>query len=107
MRAAIEWENAEGIYNLGDERPLTLQSFLDRLAEHWGFPKPWRAPMWSFYCAAMCIEVGAWFTRRTAPLTRDFIRIGRASYVADTTRMKSDLIARLTYPTFDQGIMLL
>jgi hypothetical protein len=41
--AAIEGANVRGIYNPGDEAPLTLQEFLDHAAVHWGTPKPWWA----------------------------------------------------------------
>src|SRR2546427_5777030 len=46
--AAIEGEHVSGVYNLGDDQPVTLQEFLDRVAAHWGFPKPWRLPRWCF-----------------------------------------------------------
>ena len=44
--AAIEGEHVSGVYNLGDDQPVTLQEFLDTVAGHWGFPKPWRLPRW-------------------------------------------------------------
>ncbi len=33
--AAIERPSVHGIYHLGDDAPMTLQEFLDRLASHW------------------------------------------------------------------------
>lgn len=107
VQAAIEGPDVRGIYNLGDDAPLTLQEFLDRAALHWGTPKPWRAPAWTFYLAAWCVETYARIFRTASPLTRDFIKIGMASYVADTTRMKAELIPQLTYPGLDEGIELL
>jgi nucleoside-diphosphate-sugar epimerase len=107
VEAAIEWTGVHGVYNLGDEAPLTLQEFLDRAAVHWGTPRPWRAPTWSFYLAAWCVEAYALIFRTASPLTRDFIKIGMASYVADTTRMKEELLPELLHPRLDDGIGLL
>lgn len=114
-QAAIEKPDASGIYNLGDAGPLTLQEFLDRAAtERWGgaWPwhrghRPWRAPEWAFYTAAALTEAFAAVFRTRAPLTRDFIRIGMASYVMDTSRMKEELLPEPQYPTLDKGMELL
>jgi nucleoside-diphosphate-sugar epimerase len=114
-QAAIEKPDASGIYNLGDDGPLTLQEFLDRAAiERWGasWPwrqghRPWRAPAPAFYAAAALTEAFATVFRTRAPLTRDFIRIGMASYTADTSRMKSELLPELKYPTLANGMDLL
>ncbi|MHB9111308.1 MAG: NAD-dependent epimerase/dehydratase family protein [Thermoleophilia bacterium] len=137
-QAAIEKPDAHGIYNLGDDGPLTLQEFLDRAAKVWGITPgpgtnvplwilrhfqidrqlkeienwwdgrpPWRAPEWAFYAAGVLTEAFAAIFRTRAPLTRDFIRIGMASYAADTSRMKAELLPELQYPTLDEGIVLL
>jgi len=106
-RAAIESPGASGIYNLTDDGPLTLQTFLDRVAEHWGFPRPLRLPEWTFFAAALAVESFAWVLRTPAPLTRDFMRIGMASYVADNSRMKQELLPGLRYPTLEHGLALL
>ena len=107
VRSAVEGTNISGIYNLGDDQPLTLQEFLDTVATHWGFPKPWRAPTWSFYAAAWCCEAFATIFRTASPLTRDFIRIGMASSVMDTSRMKKELLPQLALPTLRDGLSLL
>jgi nucleoside-diphosphate-sugar epimerase len=107
VEAAIEGADIRGIYNLGDEVPLTLQEFLDRAAVHWGTPKPWRAPAWAFYLAAGCVESYALIFRTESPLTRDFIKIGMASYTADTRRMRQELLLHLRYPSLSEGIELL
>jgi nucleoside-diphosphate-sugar epimerase len=107
LEAAIEIEGAAGVYNLGDDRPVTLQQFLDRAALHWGHPKPWRAPELSFYIAAGCVEAYAALFRKQAPLTRDFIKIGMASYVMDTSRTKRELHPTMLYPSLDEGVVLL
>jgi nucleoside-diphosphate-sugar epimerase len=107
LEAAIQGSGVRGIYNLGDEAPLTLQEFLDRAAEYWGVPKPWRAPEWVFYLAAACVEAYALLFRSASPLTRDFIKIGMASYVSDTTRMRQELLPQLRYPSLAEGIELL
>ncbi|MCP4230791.1 MAG: NAD-dependent epimerase/dehydratase family protein [bacterium] len=105
--AAIDNDKANDVYNLGDDGPITLQEFLDRACEHWGHPKPWRAPKWAFYWAAWWVELYARIFGTPAPITRDFIRIGMASYWSDTTKMKEELINELEYPTLDDGIGLL
>jgi nucleoside-diphosphate-sugar epimerase len=107
LEAAIEGSGVQGIYNLGDEAPLTLQEFLDRAAMQWGTPKPWRAPGWAFYLAAGCVEAYALIFRTASPLTRDFIRIGMASYVSDTNRMRQELLPSLLYPSLAEGVELL
>lgn len=107
VTAAIESEQAQGIYNLADDEPLTLQDFLDRVAVHWGYPKPWRVPEWSVFATAACCEVFATVFGTASPFTRDFIRIGMASSVADTSRMKRELLSSLEYPTLREGLSLL
>jgi hypothetical protein len=42
-----------------------------------------------------------------APLTRDIVRMGMTSVVADTSRMKGALLPRLKYPTLSDGLKLL
>ena len=107
VRAAVDNPEAAGVYLLGDEGPMTLQDFLDRLAKGWGFTRPWRAPASLFYLAGLVCELwgAAWGT--PAPLTRDFIRIGMVSHVGDTTRMRRDLLPTLAYPTLEDGLVLL
>lgn len=105
--AAIEEENVKGIYNLGDDGPLTLQEFLDAASTHWGCRKPWRLPRWSFFAAGWLCEAFARIFGTASPLTRDFIRIGMASYFSDTTRMKNQLLPQLEFPTLKHGMHLL
>jgi len=107
VRAAIESENVNGIYQLGDDLPLTIQDGLDRFADHWKTPRPFRLPGWTFYLAATVVEAFALVTGKPSPLHRDFIRIGMISHVGDTTRMKEDLLHDLAYPTLDDGLALL
>lgn len=107
VQVAIEKHNVHGIYNLGDHDPLTLQEFLDRTADHWGYTRPWRSPAWTFFVAAWFAETFALSFNTSAPLTRDFIRIGMASYVMDTTRMEAELLPKLHFPTLEEGIQIL
>ena len=107
MQAAIEGESVMGIYQLGDDLPLTLQDGLDLFANHWEYAKPLRLPRWTFYLAATLVEAFALLTGKPAPLHRDFIRIGMVSHVGDTRRMKEDLLPRLAYPTLEGGLPLL
>ena len=44
---------------------------------------------------------------KPAPLTRDFIRIGMASYVSNMERMKAELLPQLAYPNLKSGLELL
>lgn len=106
-RAAIESDGVRGIYHLGDDKPLTLQDALDRIADHWGVARPPRLPRWTFYAAATAVEAFALITGSTAPLHRDFIRIGMVSHFGDTARMKQDLLPQLAYPSLEKGLCLL
>ncbi len=105
--AAIEGRNIRGIYNVADDQPVTLQEFLDAIAQHWGYPRPLRCPKWTFYAAAACCETVASVFNTQSPLTRDFIRIGMVSSVANTERMKKELLPTLAYPTLKEGLALL
>lgn len=107
LTATIEKENASGIYNVADDHPVTLQEFLDTAAAHWGYPKPRRLPKWMIYAAAAGCETVAHYCKTPSPLTRDFIKIGMASSVCDTTRMKKELLPVLKNPTLKEGLMLL
>lgn len=103
VELSIERDNLSGIYNLCDDRPLLIQEFFDRLASHWGYRKPWRLPAFAFYWAASICETIASFLRAATPLTRDIVDMAMTSVVADTTRMKQELMPQLAYPTLDQG----
>lgn len=107
VAAAIESERARGVYNLADDEPRTLQDFLDTIAGHWGFPKPWRVPEWSVLGVAAGCELFATLFGTVSPFTRDFIRIGMVSAVADTSRTKRELLPTLEYPTLREGLALL
>ena len=107
VRIVIESKNISGIYNLCDDQPLLLQDFLDRLAAHWSYFKPWRMPKWSFYAVAIVSEIVAMVFHTATPLNRDMVQMGMTSVVADTSRMKHDLVSDLTYPTLTQDLALL
>ncbi|MGE5531309.1 MAG: NAD-dependent epimerase/dehydratase family protein [Bacteroidota bacterium] len=103
--AAIFTDAAAGIYHLGDDQPLTLQEFLDRLADRLGYPRPWRLPWAVIYLVSLAVEIFATVFRTQAPLTRDFIRIGSSSYCGDNSRMKQELLPDLSYPTIAEGLL--
>ncbi|MFH1539862.1 MAG: NAD(P)-dependent oxidoreductase, partial [bacterium] len=105
--SAIEGAEVSGVYNLGDDMPMTLQEFLDAATAYWGYRRPWRFARWGFYFASWCCEAFATVFGTSAPLTRDFIKIGMASYVSDTSRMKKELLPKLEYPALDDGTVLL
>ena len=101
--AAILAPDARGIYHVGDEQPVTLQHFLDEACDVWGYPRPFRVPMWVVYLTASLCELFAAVGRTRSPLTRDFIRIGRVSHWGDTRRAREELIPDLVYPTLASG----
>jgi nucleoside-diphosphate-sugar epimerase len=101
--AAIVAPDVTGIYHVGDERPVTLQEFLDEACDAWSCRRPWRVPMWLVYAAAAGCELVASIARIRAPLTRDFIRIGRVSHWGDTRRARQELIPELVHPSLASG----
>ena len=102
--AAIMSPGVSGIYHVGDEEPVTIQRFLDEACRVWSCPRPFRVPIWSIYAAAGLCEIFATLTGKPAPLTRDFIRIGRVSHWGDTRRAREELIPDLRYRTLDEGL---
>jgi nucleoside-diphosphate-sugar epimerase len=95
--------NVRGIYHLGDEGKQTLQDFLDVATAHWRARKAWRLPLALIYAAACLCELQSFIFGTKAPLTRDFITIGRCSYFGDTVRMRAELLPELKYPTLESG----
>jgi nucleoside-diphosphate-sugar epimerase len=102
--AAIVGPSVSGIYHVGDERPVTLQYFLDEACRVWGYRKPMRMPVSLIHAAASLCEAFGLVTGKPSPLTRDFIRIGRVPYWGDTRRAREELIPTLTYPTLESGL---
>lgn len=92
---------------MGDERPVTLQEFLDRACDAWGLARPWRMPFGLIQAAAVASELISACLGCPAPLTRDFLAIGRVPYWGDTSRARAELVPRLFCPTLDQGLALL
>jgi nucleoside-diphosphate-sugar epimerase len=107
VESTVARTGCHGVYNLGDDRPVTLQTFLDAAADRWGCARPWRLPEWAFPAAGGLCEAAAALLGTSSPLTRDFIRIGMASYVSDTTRMRRELLPELRYPTLSEGLPIL
>ena len=104
IEAAVSKEGVQGIYHVGDEKPVTLQCFLDRACSVWGYPGPTRLPLWLIHTAACLCELFATIVRTPSPLTRDFIRIGRVSYWGDTARTQAELLPDLEHPTLEEGL---
>ena len=102
--AAILKPDIRGIYHVGDEKPVTLQYFLDEACRVWDCPRPFRTPLWTIYTAATLCELFGAITRKPSPLTRDFITIGRVSHWGDTRRTRQELVPKLRYPTFEDGL---
>jgi len=106
-KQAVIKDTVNGIYQLGDEKPIYLQDFLDMMAVHLGYAKPWRLPEWCIFTAAQLVEIYARIFHTKSPLTKDFIKIGMVSYTGDITRMKKELLPELKYPSIDKGIKIL
>ena len=107
LQAAIENQDIRGIYQVCDDGPLTLQDFLDRLADYYDYPRPYRLPEWMFHVTGFSVEMAALAFRTAAPLNRDIVKAGMTSCVADNSRMKRELLPLLKYPTLEEGISLL
>lgn len=107
VRLAVLKDNVFGIYNLGDDEPITIQEFADKATKYWDYSKPWRLPELCIYLAARIVELYAKIFRTKSPLTKDFIKIGMVSFTGDTTRMKKELGLKLKYPAFSKGIQIL
>lgn len=106
-KQAVIKDTVNGIYQLGDEKPMYLQDFLNIMAKHLGYSKPWRLPVWCIFTAAQLVETYAKIFHTKSPLTKDFIKIGMVSYTGDITRMKKDLLPELKYPSIGEGISIL
>ncbi|MBU0488369.1 MAG: NAD(P)-dependent oxidoreductase [Bacteroidetes bacterium] len=103
-KQAIVREKISGIYHLGDEGTQTLQEFLDAATRQWGYKKPWRMPVRLIMCAARMFECWSFVFGVKSPLTRDFVKIGMASYYGDTSRMRAELLQKLKFSTYREGI---
>ena len=102
--AAITKDDVRGIYHVGDERPVTVQLFLDETCRMWGCPRPTRVPYPFIHAAAAICELGAAVAGTPSPLTRDFVRLGRVGHWGDTRRAREELIPDLLYPTLESGL---
>jgi len=103
VEAAVFNPGTSGIYHVGDERPVTLQEFLDEACRVWGYPTPIRVPFSMIYAAAWLCEWSARMAKTPSPLTRDFVRLGRVAHWGDTRRARQELIPQLRYPTLESG----
>ena len=104
VEAAINKPGVRGIYHVGDERPVTLQQFLDEACRVWKCARPIRVPVALVFAAAWLCEAYALATKSRSPLTCDFIRIGRVSHWGDTRRAREELIPELRFPTLESGL---
>ncbi len=76
LQAAIELESARGIYQVCDDYPITIQDFLDRLADHYHCHRPWRLPAWMFRLAGVSWEMASLVFPVPALLNRDIVEAG-------------------------------
>jgi nucleoside-diphosphate-sugar epimerase len=103
VTAAITKPGIHGIYHIGDEGKVTLQEFLSIACSQWRVRPPWQMPLSLIYLAARFFEWVSRIFNTRAPLTKDFIDIGRVSYYGDTTRMRNELLPTLEYPSITEG----
>jgi hypothetical protein len=104
VEAAVFKPDVRGIYHVGDERPVTLQDFLDEACRVWNCHRPVRIPFSLIYTAAWLCECFAMIAGTPSPLTRDFVRLGRVPHWGDTARARKELIPELLYPTLETGL---
>jgi nucleoside-diphosphate-sugar epimerase len=102
--AAILKPGIRGIYHVGDERPVTLQQFLDAACDAWGYRRPVRLPAAFVHLAAWLCEKSAIIAGTRSPLTRDFVRLGMVPHWGDTARARTELVPILRYPTLEHGL---
>jgi nucleoside-diphosphate-sugar epimerase len=102
--AAIFKPGIRGTYHVGDERPVSIQEFLDTACRVWGCKRPTRVPYPLVYAAAALCETFALVAGTASPLTRDFVRLGRVSHWGDTRRARAELIPALKYPTLESAL---
>jgi nucleoside-diphosphate-sugar epimerase len=102
--AAIFKPGVRGIYHVGDDRPVSIQEFLDAACRVWGCRKPTRIPYSLVYSAACVCEGFALVAGTASPLTRDFVCLGRVSHWGDTRRAREELIPELRHPTLESGL---
>jgi len=102
--AALTKPGVHGIYHVGDDGPVTVQSFLDEACRVWGCSRPLRVPYWLVHLVAGLCEAVALVAGTRTPLTRDFVRLGRVPHWGDTRRARKELIPELQYPTLESGL---
>jgi len=103
LKAAAIKPGIKGIYHLGDDGIQTLQDFLDIAAYRWRCKKAWRMPVWLIFFAARLCEFQSRLFGTKAPITKDFIKIGMASFYGETSRMRQELLKNLIYKTIQEG----
>jgi nucleoside-diphosphate-sugar epimerase len=106
MKCGIEESSIDGILNVADDHPILLQQFLDNLADHWNYPRPFRLPEIFFSAAARMFDIASRILDCAVPLNPDILRMGMMSAVCDTSRLNSVMNYKLKYPTFREGISL-
>lgn len=104
--ATVEKPDVKGIYHIGDEGIQTLQQFLDDITVYKGNHKPHRMPVWMIMTAARGFELFSAIFGTRSPLTVDFVKIGMVSYYGDTGRMRKELLPKLKYQTYKEGMEL-
>lgn len=104
--AAALKPDIKGIYHIGDDGVQTLQQFLDDITVYKGNHKPWRMPVWMIMTAARGFELFSAIFGTQSPLTVDFVKIGMVSYYGDTKRMREELLPKLKYKTYKEGMHL-
>lgn len=96
--------NVNGIYHVGDEGVQTFQEFFELACPYWKHKKPWKMPVGLIMTFAKCCEIWSSVFGTRSLLTRDFVKIGMASYYGDTKRMREELLPELKFKTIKDGL---
>jgi nucleoside-diphosphate-sugar epimerase len=105
MSLAMEKDVAAGqIYNICDDRPVTMREFANLLADTIGVKRPGTAPVFFFRIAAFFATLLSRITGKPALTNQDVVTLSISSCVADTSKAKKELGFQPKYPTVYEGM---
>lgn len=105
MLLAMEKDVTAGqIYNICDDRPVTMREFADLLADTIRVKRPGSAPVFLFRIAAFFATLLSRITGKPALTNQDVVTMTISSYAADNSKAKKELGFQPRYPTVYEGI---
>lgn len=105
MLLAMEKDIAKGqIYNICDDRPVTMKEFADLLSDTIGAKRPKAAPVFLFRIAAFFATLLSRITGKPALTNQDVVTMTVSSYAEDNSKAKKELGFQPRYPTVYEGI---